>query len=106
MTRNPDGSTNYDRQSNVLLAKNLKGKLLIAHGTLDDNVPPNNTLALVDGLIKANKDFDLIMMPNRRHSFGSEAYMMRRRWDYFVRYLMGAEPPKGYEIGAKPALVP
>ncbi len=99
LERYPDGTTNYDSQANQLLAENLKGKLLIAHGTLDDNVPPFNTLLVVDALIKANKDFDLIMFPNRRHGFGNEPYMMRRRWDYFVRHLLGAEPPKEYEFG-------
>ncbi|HSW28643.1 MAG TPA: DPP IV N-terminal domain-containing protein [Longimicrobiales bacterium] len=96
-----DGTTSYDNQANQLVAKNLKGKLLLAHGTVDDNVPPNNTLAVVDALIAANKDFDLIMMPNRRHGFGNEPYMQRRRWDYFVKNLMGAEPPKEYLIGRK-----
>ncbi len=91
-------STNYDNQANQLLAANLKGKLLLAHGTTDDNVPPYNTLLLVDALIRANKDFDLLLLPNRRHGFGSEPYMVRRRWDYFVRNLMGAEPPSGYEL--------
>lgn len=95
----PDGTTNYDNQANHLLAGNLEGKLLIAHGTLDSNVPPSNTMLVVNALIDANKDFDLIMMPNRSHGFGNEPYMMRRRWDYFVRHLLGAEPPKGYEIG-------
>ena len=101
LTRGADGTTNYDDQANLSLVKSLKGKLLIAHGTMDDNVPPNNTMMLANALIKANKDFDLILMPNRRHGFGNEPYMMRRRWDYFVRNLMGAEPPKDYEIGAK-----
>ena len=95
----PDGSTNYDNQANQLLAENLRGKLLIAHGTLDTNVPPSNTMLVVDALIEANKDFDLIMMPNRGHGFGNEPYMMRRRWDYFVRHLLGAEPPPNYAIG-------
>jgi dipeptidyl-peptidase 4 len=95
-----DGTTNYDNQANQLVAKNLKGKLLLAHGTLDANVPPYNTLLVVDELIKANKDFDLIMLPNRGHGFGNEPYMVRRRWDYFVRYLLGAEPPQGYELHA------
>jgi dipeptidyl aminopeptidase/acylaminoacyl peptidase len=94
----PDGTTNYDNQANQLVAGNLTGKLLIAHGTMDANVPPNNTLLVVDALIKANKDFDLIMFPNRGHGFGSEPYMVRRRWDYFVKYLLGAEPPKEYEF--------
>lgn len=95
----PDGTTNYDNQANQLLAENLEGKLLIAHGTLDTNVPPSNTMLVVDALIAANKDFDLLMLPNRGHGFGNEPYMMRRRWDYFVRHLLGAEPPPGYEIG-------
>ena len=62
---------NYDNQANQILAKNLKGKLLLAHGTMDDNVPPNNTLLVVDALIKANKDFDLLMLPNARHGYGT-----------------------------------
>jgi dipeptidyl aminopeptidase/acylaminoacyl peptidase len=106
LIRYPDGTTNYDNQANQLVAKNLKGKLLLAHGTMDNNVPPYNTQAVVEALIKANKDFDLIMMPNRTHGFGNEPYMARRRWDYFVRYLMGAEPPKEYQIGAPAVLVP
>jgi dipeptidyl aminopeptidase/acylaminoacyl peptidase len=95
----PDGTTNYDSQANQLLAENLKGKLLIAHGTTDTNVPPSNTMLVVDALIAANKDFDLLMLPNRGHGFGNEPYMMRRRWDYFVRHLLDAEPPAEYEIG-------
>ncbi|MBS1858452.1 MAG: DPP IV N-terminal domain-containing protein [Acidobacteria bacterium] len=98
LKKNPDGTTNYDNQANQLQAKNLKGKLLLAHGTMDNNVPPTNTLLVVDALIKANKDFDLIMLPNRNHGFGNEPYMVRRRWDYFVRNLLGAEPPEGYEL--------
>jgi dipeptidyl aminopeptidase/acylaminoacyl peptidase len=96
----PDGTTNYDNQANQLVAKNLKGKLLLAHGTMDSNVPPYNTLLVVDELIKANKDFDLLMLPNRGHGFGNEPYMVRRRWDYFVRYLLGAEPPHEYQMHA------
>jgi dipeptidyl-peptidase-4 len=91
---------NYDDQANENIARNLKGHLLLAHGTMDDNVPPYNTLLVVNELIKANKDFDLLLLPNRHHGFGNEPYMVRRRWDYFVRYLMGAEPPKEYELKA------
>jgi dipeptidyl aminopeptidase/acylaminoacyl peptidase len=98
LVTNPDGTSNYDNQSNPLVAKNLKGKLLLAHGTMDSNVPPSNTLLVVDALIAANKDFDLIMMPNRGHGFGYEPYMMRRRWDYFVKNLLGSEPPREYEF--------
>ncbi len=100
---NSDGTTNYDNQANQLQAKNLKGHLLLAHGTMDNNVPPNNTLLVVNELIKANKDFDLILLPNRNHGFGNEPYMVRRRWDYFVRYLLGAEPPHEYEMHPPPA---
>jgi dipeptidyl-peptidase-4 len=101
LTKNADGTSNYDDQANQNHAKNLKGKLLLAHGTTDGNVPPYLTLLVVDELIKANKDFDLILFPNRSHGFGSEPYMVRRRWDYFVRNLLGAEPPKEYPM--KPA---
>jgi dipeptidyl-peptidase-4 len=98
LEKKPNGATNYDNQANQLIAKNLKGKLLLAHGTMDANVPPNNTLLVVNELIKANKDFDLLMLPNRGHGFGNEGYMVRRRWDYFVRHLLGAEPPREYEM--------
>ena len=90
VVKNADGTSNYDSQANQNFAKNLKGHLLLAHGTMDDNVPPNNTLLVVDALIKANKDFDLLMIPNAAHGYGEAAqYMTRRRWDYFVRYLAG-----------------
>ncbi|MGE3275416.1 MAG: DPP IV N-terminal domain-containing protein [Vicinamibacterales bacterium] len=100
LTKDAKGASNYDDQANQNHAQDLKGKLLIAHGTMDTNVPPNSTLLVVDALIKANKDFDLIMFPNRSHGFGNEPYMVRRRWDYFVKNLMGAEPPREYEMGA------
>ena len=100
LTRTSDGSDNYAPEANQVLAKNLKGKLLLAHGTMDDNVPPYNTLLVVNELMKANKDFDFILLPNRAHGFGNEPYMVRRRWDYFVKNLLGAEPPKEYQIGA------
>jgi dipeptidyl aminopeptidase/acylaminoacyl peptidase len=106
LVKRGDGSTNYDDQANQNHAKNLKGKLLIAHGTMDLNVPYYSTLLVVDELIKHNKDFDLIMFPNRGHGFGNEPYMVRRRWDYFVKHLLGAEPPANYEMrsqGVRPA---
>ncbi len=100
LERKAGGGDNYDSQANQNFAKNLKGHLLLAHGTMDTNVPPYNTLLVVNELIKANKDFDLILLPNRSHGFGNEPYMVRRRWDYFVRYLLGGEPPAGYELHA------
>ena len=99
----PDGTTNYDNQANQLLAGNLKGKLLLAHGTMDTNVPYYNTLLVVNELIAANKDFDLILFPNRGHGFSNEPYMMRRRWDYFVKHLLGAEPPTEFEFSVNTA---
>jgi dipeptidyl-peptidase 4 len=88
----------YEDSANQNSARNLKGHLLLAHGSTDTNVPPYNTLLVVNELIKANKDFDLLLLPNRGHGFGNEPYMVRRRWDYFVRYLLGAEPPHEYQI--------
>ena len=95
-----DDFTNYDGQANQNFVQGLKGKLLLAHGTMDANVPPNNTLLVVDALIKANKDFDLLLIPNAGHGYGDAAnYMTRRRWDYFVRNLLGLEPPSDYRLG-------
>jgi dipeptidyl aminopeptidase/acylaminoacyl peptidase len=92
----------YAPQANQLQAQNLRGHLLLAHGGMDDNVPPQNTYLVVDALIKANKDFDLVILPQQHHGYGPDAnYMMRRRWDYFVHYLMGAEPPHEYQIGRR-----
>ena len=92
-------NSNYEAQANQNYAKNLKGKLLLAHGMMDNNVPPSNTLLVVDALIKANKDFDLLLFPHSAHGFGQfSPYMMRRRWDYFVKNLLNAEPPKEVEL--------
>jgi dipeptidyl-peptidase 4 len=99
LEKNSDGATNYDAQANQRFAKNLKGHLMLMHGTMDDNVPPNNTMLVVDALIKANKDFDLIMIPNVAHGYGAATpYATRRRWDYFVRYLAGGVPPVEYKM--------
>ncbi|MDR3774672.1 MAG: DPP IV N-terminal domain-containing protein [Terracidiphilus sp.] len=97
--KNPDGTSNYDSQANQNYAGNLKGHLLLAHGTMDDNVPPSQTLLVVDALIKANKDFDLLLIPGVAHGYGpASQYMTRRRWDYFVRYLAGGVPPAEYAM--------
>ncbi len=93
----------YDDQANESIAKNLKGKLMLVHGTMDDNVPPSNTLLVVDALMKAGKDFDLLMIPNAHHGYGDQTtYIMRRRWDYFVTNLMGTTPPKEYKLVMPP----
>ncbi len=94
-----DNGENFDATSNPHLAVNLKGKLYLVYGALDDNVHPANTMQLVEALIRANKDFDLLILPNSHHSLQEDApYFTRRMWDYFVTHLMGATPPENYEI--------
>ncbi len=95
-------NSDYAAHANELHAQNLKGKLMLAHGLMDNNVPPQNTLLVVEALEKANKDYDLVIFPNSAHGYGSYSpYMMRRRWDYFVKNLLGAEPPHEYELKMK-----
>ena len=92
-------NSDYASQANELYAGQLKGKLLLAHGLMDDNVPPSNTMLVVEALEKAGKDFDLIVFPNSHHGYGQySTYMMRRRWDYFVKNLLGKRPPKEFKI--------
>ncbi|MBS1663854.1 MAG: DPP IV N-terminal domain-containing protein [Bacteroidetes bacterium] len=99
LTIGADGKSNYEMQANQNYAKNLKGKLMLAHGLMDNNVPPYNTMLVVEALEKANKSFDLVVFPNSPHSYGQYGpYMMRRRWDYFVKNLAGKEPPVNYEL--------
>lgn len=97
---------NYAEEANQTHAKNLKGKLFLIHGQMDDNVPPYNTQLVADALMKAGKDFDMLLLPHARHGFGQDGpYIMRRRWDYFVQHLQNGIPPKEYQIG-KPRVVP
>ncbi|MBK8611168.1 MAG: DPP IV N-terminal domain-containing protein [Chitinophagaceae bacterium] len=111
MSKDANGKTNYENQANQINAGNLKGKLMLVHGGMDDNVPPYNTYLVAEALQKANKDFDMLIFPNARHGYGADGlYMTRKRWDYFVKNLMGAEPPKEFKISttgspaaAKPA---
>jgi dipeptidyl aminopeptidase/acylaminoacyl peptidase len=99
MMINADGVDSYAAQANQLYAQNLKGKLFLVHGGLDDNVPPYNTYLVADALIKANKSFDMLVLPNARHGYGNDSnYMMRRRWDYFVEHLLGGAPPRDYVV--------
>lgn len=90
----------YAAQSNVTMAGQLKGHLLIEHGDIDDNVHPVETMRFVDALMKANKNFDMLFVPNMYHGESGEhaLYMVRRRWDYFVQYLLGVTPPSNFEI--------
>jgi dipeptidyl aminopeptidase/acylaminoacyl peptidase len=88
----------YLAAANEPLAGNLKGKLMLITGDMDENVSPTLTMKLVDALIKANKDFDLLIVPNEGHGAALSPYAARRKWDFFVRNLLGAEPPDGYDM--------
>ncbi|TAN05008.1 MAG: S9 family peptidase [Rhodanobacteraceae bacterium] len=94
LVKGKDGKTNYDNQASELLAGKLKGHLMLVHGAIDDNVPPANTYLMVNALMNANKDFDLIMVPDEHHHFGTHTpYVTRRMFDYFVTHLAGNTPP-------------
>jgi dienelactone hydrolase len=82
----------YSESSNIDNAAKLKGKLLLIVGEMDSNVPPESTMRYADALIKANKDFDLVVVPGAGHGMGG-AYGNRRLQDFFVRHLLGKEPP-------------
>src|SRR5262249_53298751 len=76
--------------TNAELAANLKGALLLVHGEIDNNVHPANTMRLVDALIKANKRFDMLILPGKRHAFADyQPYFTQRMWDFFADPLPG-----------------
>jgi len=81
----------YAKQSNATDAHKLKGKLLLMAGEMDNNVDPASTMQLVNALIKADKDFDMLIFPGYGHSL-DDKYGRRKRRDYFVRHLLGVEP--------------
>ncbi len=90
---------NYDEQSNYTHAKNLQGDLLLIHGDQDQNVNPTASMRMAAELIKANKDFELILIPNKDHSqVYYDKYLTRKRWDFFVKHLHNITPPKNYKI--------
>ena len=103
LVKNADGTDNYTDEATQTHAAGLKGHLMLIHGTMDNNVPPYNTLLVADALIKANKEFDLLLIPNSGHGYTPANYVMRRRWDYFVRYLLDADAPRDYVIPSAPA---
>ena len=80
----------YKIATNPQIVKNLKGKLLLIHGDIDNNVHPGNTIRVVDALIRAGKRFDMLMLPQQRHSFGDmNEYFYWRLVDYFSEHLKG-----------------
>ena len=90
----------YHEQSNVTNAHKLQGHLLIAHGAIDENVNPSATYKLAEYLIRAGKDFDMLILPGTNHSFGRADgdYFTKVRWNYFIRYLLPAEPVLHYQL--------
>jgi predicted esterase len=96
------GTDNYAAAANKTYASQLKGKLFLMHGDLDDNVHPAHTIALVDALVKANKSFDLLIVPDADHSMTQHPYVIRRTWDYFVEHLLGGKPPDDNAITPPP----
>jgi dipeptidyl-peptidase 4 len=91
----------YRRLDNASLASNLRGKLMLVYGDMDENALPAVTLQLVDALEKANKNFDLLYLPNRTHAFfRGDTYYVRRMWDYFVEHLAATRPPEGYDLNS------
>ncbi len=83
----------YDVQSNVTLAPKLRGKLLLMVGEMDNNVDPASTMQVVNSLVKANKEFDYFVMPGQGHGVAGSPYGRRKLQDFFVRNLLGVEPP-------------
>ena len=88
----------YEEQSNLTLAKNLQGKLFSITGDMDQNVNPANTIRFAGELIKHNKDFDLLIVPNADHDILYNPYVVRKMWDYFVINLLKNNPPKEFNI--------
>lgn len=93
-----DRPTNWGAIDLTRQVSRLKGDLMLAYADMDENARPFMQVKLVQALIAANKDFDLVYMPGRNHYFTDENYFVRRRWDFFVRHLMQVEPPKNVDL--------
>jgi dipeptidyl aminopeptidase/acylaminoacyl peptidase len=95
---------NSTEPSNPDLAHKLEGAIMLVSGDLDDNVPVSQTMRLADALIRANKDFELLIAPNEGHlTFLMNGYVHRRVLDFLVRELFGAEPPRQFPLQITPA---
>jgi dipeptidyl-peptidase-4 len=94
-----DTTFTYNIDKNPDLAKNLKGRLMLMHGEIDNNVHPANTVRVANALIKANKRFDFLILPTQRHAFGdmTETWFWRTA-DYFSRWLLGDTTERGVDI--------
>jgi len=90
----------YNEVSNITMAGNLKGKLLITHGGIDENVNPSATFKLAEALVKADKEFDMLIFPSQHHGYIGKTndYFLKKRWNYFVEHLLGARPIWDFEL--------
>ena len=94
-----DTTFSYMIDKNPDIAKNLKGKLLLIHGEIDNNVHPSNSIRVVNALIKANKRFDMLILPTQRHGFGDMSeYWFWKTADYFSRNLLGDMTERSVDI--------
>jgi dipeptidyl aminopeptidase/acylaminoacyl peptidase len=91
--------SSYHAVSNITIAGNLKGKLLITHGGIDENVNPSATFKLAEALIKADKEFDMLILPSQRHGYTGvhNDYFTKKQWNYFLEHLLGAKPIWDFE---------
>ena len=90
----------YNQVSNITMAGNLKGKLLLVHGGIDENVNPSATFKLAEALVKADKQFDMLILPSQHHGYAGKYndYFTKKRWNYFVENLLGAKPIWDFEL--------
>jgi len=92
--------SSYNQVSNITMAGNLKGKLLIVHGGIDENVNPSATFKLAEALVKADKEFDMLILPSQHHGYAPKYndYFTKKKWNYFVENLLGVKPIWDFEL--------
>jgi len=100
-TRPDEAPENWEALDVTRMAGTLEGRLLLIYGDMDLSVPQAQTFRLVDALIRANKPYDLLALPNGDHGAGWDTYALHRTWDYFVEHLLGAEPPRDVTLEVK-----
>jgi dipeptidyl-peptidase 4 len=101
--RGPGEPQSWASEANAAVVHKLEGKLLLISGDMDENVHVCHTLSLVQALIRANRDFDLLIVPNAGHSvLAVNGYAQRRAWDYFVRHLLDCVPPRNFDLTFSP----
>jgi dipeptidyl aminopeptidase/acylaminoacyl peptidase len=90
----------YNEVSNITMAGNLKGKLLLVHGGIDENVNPSATFKLAEALVKADKEFDMLILPSQHHGYQGKFsdYFLKKRWNYFVENLLGEKPIWDFQL--------